>query len=70
MAKKGRKSGRQPGKQTEVSRKRAIEQAKTQDERVPPPEALMTPVWMELRGEVGNSRKENERVERVCAESP
>lgn len=50
--------------------KRAIEQAKAQDERVPPPEALMTPVWMELRGEVGNSRKENERVEGVGAESP
>lgn len=65
MAKKGRKSGRQ----TEVSMKRAIAQAKAWDERVPPPEALMTPVWMELRSEVGNNRKENEGVEGLGAES-
>lgn len=42
---------------SQVSRQRypgreAIAQAKAQDERVPPPKALMTPVWMELRGEV------------------
>lgn len=43
LAKKGRKSGRQPVKQTEVSRKRAIAQARAQDERVSPAEALMTP---------------------------
>lgn len=69
MAKKGRKSGRQPGKQIEVSMKRAIAQAKARDEKVPPPEALMTPVWMELRSEVGNSRKENEGVEGLGAKS-